>query len=307
MDNKSQTYTTSSVTSSDGTIIGYRQLGSGPGIILVHGGASASQSYMKLGALLSDTFTVYIPDRRGRGLSGPFGDNYDIKKEVQDLDAILKKTDAHNVFGLSTGALIALQAALNLPSIHKAALYELPLDIDNSTMAILSFMPRFNQEIAEGKVAEASVTLTKDFGKFFLPGSIQFLIAILPRFVLARFYTWFMRNDAKNIKGDDVPLKELIPTFHFDYQLVVEMKGTLEHFKAVRAEVLLLGGSESPSFLKRTLDALCRVLPNVERVELQGLSHGAALDGGKPERVAQELRRFFLQPEIYNPKLADVR
>src|SRR5450759_5002316 len=188
MDNKSQTYTTSSVTSSDGTIIGYRQLGSGPGIILLHGGASASQGYMKLGTLLSDTFTVYIPDRRGRGLSGPFGDNYDIKK-----------TDAHIVFGLSTGALIALQAALNFPSIHKAALDELPLDIDNSTMAILAFMPRFDQEIAEGKVAEASVTLTNDFGKFFLPGSIQFLIAILPRFVLVRFYTWFMRNDAKNI------------------------------------------------------------------------------------------------------------
>src|SRR5674536_392631 len=73
MDTKSQTFTSSSVTSSDGTIIGYRQLGSGSGIILVHGGASASQSYMKLGALLSDTFTVYIPDRRGRGLSGPFG------------------------------------------------------------------------------------------------------------------------------------------------------------------------------------------------------------------------------------------
>jgi hypothetical protein len=62
---------------------------------------------------------------------------------------------------------------------------------------------------------------------------------------------------------------------------------------------LLLGGSKSPSFLTRTLDALSRVLPNVERVELQGLLHGAALDGGKPERVAQELRRFFLQPEIY--------
>jgi len=29
---------------------------------------------------------------------------------------------------------------------------------------------------------------------------------------------------------------------------------------------------------------------------LQGLSHGAALDGGKPERVAQELRRFFSNP-----------
>jgi len=61
----------------------------------------------------------------------------------------------------------------------------------------------------------------------------------------------------------------------------------------VRADVLLLGGSKSPSFLTHTLDALSRVLPNVERVELQGLSHGAALDGGKPERVAQELQRFF--------------
>ena len=61
------TYTTSSVTSRDGTTIGYRQLGNGPGIILLHGGASASQSYMKLGTLLSDAFTIYIPDRRGHG------------------------------------------------------------------------------------------------------------------------------------------------------------------------------------------------------------------------------------------------
>jgi pimeloyl-ACP methyl ester carboxylesterase len=76
MDNTHQTYTTGSVTSKDGTIIGYRQLGSGPGIILVHGAVSSSQLFMKLGAALSDAFTVYIPDRRSRGLSGLFGDNY---------------------------------------------------------------------------------------------------------------------------------------------------------------------------------------------------------------------------------------
>jgi hypothetical protein len=104
-----------------------------------------------------------------------------------------------------------------------------------------------------------------------------------------------MRRDAENVKGDDVPLQELIPAFHFDYQLVVEMQGTLESFEAVLADVLLLGASNSPAFLKRTLDALERVLPNVHRVELQGLGHGAALDGGKPERVAQELKRYLLQ------------
>ena len=119
-----QTYTTGSVNSNDGTVIGFRQLGSGPGVILLHGAVSSSQLFMKLGTALSDAFTVYMPDRRGRGLSGPFGDKYGIQKEVEDLDAILNKTDAHNVFGLSAGALIALYAALRLPAIRKAALYE---------------------------------------------------------------------------------------------------------------------------------------------------------------------------------------
>ncbi|MGZ4949317.1 MAG: alpha/beta fold hydrolase, partial [Halobacteriota archaeon] len=165
---------------------------------------------------------------------------------------------------------------------------------DHSILSILSFMPRFDREIAEGKVAEAMVTLLKDFGGIFLPGYLQPLVAITPRFVLVRLFRWFLHRDAEHVKGDDVPIRALIPTFHFDYQLVVEMSGTLETFKAVHAHVLLLGSSQSPSFLKRTLDALNTVLPNVERVELQGLGHGAALDGGKPERVAQELRRFFL-------------
>jgi pimeloyl-ACP methyl ester carboxylesterase len=93
-------YTKGSVTSKDGTIIGYRQMGSGPGIILLHGGINASQHLMKLGNLLSDEFTVYIPDRRGRGMSGPIGEDYSIEKEDEDLDALLKKTGTHYVFGL---------------------------------------------------------------------------------------------------------------------------------------------------------------------------------------------------------------
>jgi hypothetical protein len=78
------------------------------------------------------------------------------------------------------------------------------------------------------------------------------------------------------------------------------MQGTLESFEAVPADVLLLGASKSPAFLRNTLDALEDVIPHVHRIELQGLSHGAALDGGKPDAVAHELRRFFLQPEIHN-------
>ena len=67
-------------------------------------------------------------------------------------------------------------------------------------------------------------------------------------------------------------------------------------FRAIRAEVLLLGGSKSPAYLKVALDALEKVLPHVKRIEFSGLNHGASGNtdrGGQPERVAQELRRFF--------------
>ena len=218
-----------------------------------------------------------------------------MRREVEDVDALLTETEAHNVFGLSSGGLIALQAALDLRSIRKAVINEPPLDVDNSIMTMLqSFMPRFDREIGEGKIADATVTLLKDFGALFLPGALQPVVNIAPRSVLVWLSRQILRRDAKNVTGDNVPLEALIPTFHFDYQLVVEMQGTLESFEAVPADVLLLGAIKSPAFLKHTLDALEDVIPHVHRIELQGLSHGAALDGGKPERVAYELQRFFL-------------
>lgn len=116
----------------------------------------------------------------------------------------------------------------------------------------------------------------------------------MPRFLLVRLFNWYFQREHKNVKGDNVSFTVLIPSFHYDYELFVEMKGTLENFKDVSAEVLLIGGSKSPYFLKHTLDALNKVLPNVGRVELFGLGHSGPLESGKPERVAQELRIFFL-------------
>jgi hypothetical protein len=96
---------------------------------------------------------------------------------------------------------------------------------------------------------------------------------------------------------DDVPLRELVPTMHYDAQLVMESEGTWGSFSEVPAEVLLLGGSKSASYLKKTLDVLGQVLPNVSRVELPSVGHMAADNTGEPELVASELRRFFASSE----------
>jgi hypothetical protein len=50
------------------------------------------------------------------------------------------------------------------------------------------------------------------------------------------------------VTGDNVPLEALIPTFHFDYQLVVEMQGTLESFEALPADVCYSAQAKAPLF-----------------------------------------------------------
>ncbi len=286
----------SQVTSADGTLIGYRQIGSGPGLILVHGGMMASQNFKELAALLSDAFTVYVPDRRGRGLSGPHGANYCLARECEDIEALVQKTGAQNIFGLSSGAIVVMQTALTLPSIRKVALYEPPLPVKSSSLT--AWTPRFNEEIARGDLAAAMVTVMKGTAD-------STLVSLLPRFMLIPFMRFAIEVEAGEIHGDDVPLKALIPTMYFDPQLVVEMEGELETFRDLRAEVLLLGGSKSQPYLKAAIDSLSTILPNTKRFEFPGFGHLAADNGGQPERVARELRSFFsTNPERVGGRVA---
>jgi pimeloyl-ACP methyl ester carboxylesterase len=283
-----RSYTTSSVTSQDDTTLGYRQFGHGPGVVLLHGTMSTGQNHTQLAEALADAFTVIVPDRRGRGLSDPHNSEYSLQKEVDDLDALLTQTGVHHVFGVSAGGIIVLQAALRLSALHKVAVYEPPLFMDSSVpTAVLS---RFDREMAQGKVAAALITGMK--GAQFGPP----IFNILPRWLLERLTGRYMASEEKKAKGDYVPMRSLAPTLHDDFQLVVEMSGKLESFEPIRAEVLLLGGSKSPAYLKAALDALEKVLPHTRRVEFPGLDHAASWNsdiGGQPEPVAQELRRFF--------------
>jgi pimeloyl-ACP methyl ester carboxylesterase len=290
---KEQKYTKGFVTSKDGTTIGYRQMGSGPGLILLHGGISSAQYFMKLGAALSDEFTVYIPDRRGRGLSGPFGDNYGLQREVEDLDALLKKTDAHYLFGGSSGGLISLQASLTLPGIQKIALYEPLVYVNKSEMdKFNAIVERFDQELAEGELTTAMVTSLNVYTKVD-PEEKSSILYHLPSIIWKPIFGLILEVDERNVKGDDVTIKDLMPTLKFDIQLVNETEGKLENFKEVPAEVLLLNGSKSPLLLKHSTDALKKVLPHVKRIELEGLDHDSAQNYGKPEIIAQEIKRFY--------------
>ena len=42
-------------------------------MVMLHGSMESSNSHLELARALADIATVYLPDRRGRGLSGPYG------------------------------------------------------------------------------------------------------------------------------------------------------------------------------------------------------------------------------------------
>jgi pimeloyl-ACP methyl ester carboxylesterase len=282
---KEQGYTKGFVTSKDGTTIGYRQMGCGPSIILLHGGVNASQNLMKLGNLLSEDYTVYIPDRRGRGMSGPIGDNYSIEKEDEDLNAMLKKTGSHYVFGTADGALFALHAAISLSAIHKVAAYE-PL-IFTGQPELEEFkttIHHLDKNMAEGKVAKATVDLTKDSVKGF---------RIIPNFIMVPLVKLILWINVKTVKGDDVAYQDLIPTLDDELHLVEKTEGTIDDYQNVSAKVLLMEGSQTPRLLKDSVEALNKKLPSSKFIEIKGLNHDSAQDYGKPEPIANELKRFF--------------
>lgn len=279
-------YATGSVTSNDGTTIGYRQLGQGPGVVVVHGTMSSGKTHTQLGEALASAFTVYLLDRRGRGLSGPPGADYSLQKEVEDLDAVLATTGSHNVFAVSSGAIVTLQHALTRPVIRKAAIFEPPLLLPSAA----ELMARYDREIGEGKVAAALVTGM--VGAQMGPPVMR----AMPRWLLERLTNMMMSGEDKKANADDVTFRKLAPTMRYDGQLILEVGRRLEPFRAVQADVLLIGGSKSPAYLKEGHDALERILPHVRRVELPGLDHAASWNrdrGGKPQLVAEELRRFF--------------
>ncbi len=286
-----RSYTTNTVTSKDGTVISYRQLGHGPGLVMLHGAMESAQSHMQLAQELADTCTVYLPDRRGHHLPSPDPKTYNMQKEVEDLDALLTKTDTHYVFGVSAGGLISLQAALTLPNIRKLVIYEPALVVNHSIST--DFLPRYDREIAEGKTSAALISgmLGGQLGPSFLNK--------LPRWFM-EFMTWTsMRSEDKKAKSGDVTMRMLAPTLHYDFSLVIEMAEKVAAFKAITTDVLLLGGSESPAWLKLALDALAKVLPHMKRIEFPGLNHGSSSDPSStnreshPEVIAAEMRRFF--------------
>lgn len=266
-----------SVTSKDGTKIAYDKTGQGPALIFVAGAFSYRKfpGQVQLANLLSEQFTVYNYDRRGRGDSGDSSQPYVISQEIEDLEAmIIAAGGSSYVWGLSSGAVLALQAAASGLAITKLALHEPPFVVDASDRKPPDhFGSHVRELIAANRRSDAvKFFMTKGMGA---PSFIVSLMRIMPG-VWARLMAvaHTLPYDAALLDGymEGKPLPE-------------GLWGT------VTMPTLVLEGTESPISLRHGAQNLARVLPNAKLLSKKGLGHTKQLNTSK---ISRELSAFFL-------------
>jgi pimeloyl-ACP methyl ester carboxylesterase len=262
----------SKVTSKDGTSIAFDKIGQGPAIILVDGALCyrASGPNGPLAKLLAPHFTVFTYDRRGRGESGDTAP-YAVEREIEDLDALINAAGGSvDVYGISSGAALALEAANRGFAIKKLVLYEAPFVVDDSRAPISEdYVAQMNKLIAADRRGDAV--------KLFMGKGVG-----LPAFVVAMMR--FMPAWST--------LKAVAHTLPYDTALTADKQRgqplPANRWTAVTMPTLVMDGGKSPTWMRNAMKSLANILPNAKLRTLEGQTHMV-----KPEILAPVLAEFF--------------
>jgi len=248
---------TAFVTSADGTEIAYETNGTGPALVLVDGALCQRVSGPSRGIAeeLADRFTVYAYDRRGRGDSGAGASPYAVEREVEDLVAVIAATGgpAH-VFGSSSGATLALQAAGSGAPIAKLVVYESPFIVDDTHAPNDPRLPERTRElVADGRRGEAVKLFLRTVGA---PAPAVAVMRLLP--------VW------KKLTG-------IAHTLPYDLEIVVgHQQGRplpAGYYDDVAVETLVIAGGKSPEYMHNSQSAIAAAVPGGRLETLPGQTH----------------------------------
>jgi pimeloyl-ACP methyl ester carboxylesterase len=262
------------VNSKDGTKIAFDQIGNGPVIINVDSALASREICAKLAALLAKDFTVINYDRRGRGDSTDT-QPYAVQREVEDIEALIDNAGGSAfLFGSSSGAVLALEAASKLPSkVKKQALYEPPFIVDDSRLPMpADFLDRVKAALAQGKRTDAlKLFFSTAMG---IPGFFVFIMRLMP--------SW-----SKS--------KAVAHTLPYDLSVMADTQGgkplSKTRWATASMPTLVLTGGKSEAFFHTAGDALAEVLPKAEHKILKDQHHGSAVMS--PDVIASEMTQFF--------------
>lgn len=249
-----------------GVTVSYRKSGSGPLLVLIHGGFSDHHTNWEFVLpALEQRFTVVAVARRGRGETDATT-GHSLEAEADDAVTIIESLgEPAFLLGHSYGARVALRAAAAIPAhVRAMILYEPP----TPTMFDMGFLDKLELLAARGSWDEFSWTFfeeglrvpAEELNKVRADGLWDPIVA-----------------DAKATLGD--------------LRALTRARFVPEDYRTLSVPTLLQVGTESPRELYAT-DVLAAVLPNVRIEELKGQAHEGMTTA--PDLYAESVVRFFL-------------
>jgi pimeloyl-ACP methyl ester carboxylesterase len=269
------------VVSADGTEIAYRIVGKGPAVLVVPGALAVASDFDAFTEELAERFTVYTIERRGRGESGPQGDDYSIAREREDLAALQTATGATLLFGHSFGGLIALEAARGNNAFRKVAVYEPGVSIDGSID--MSWAPACRAQLARGQHLAAFITFAR--------GINPQTTGKAPRWLLRLILPVAIRKREREQKY------RLLPAAIREHAEAARLDNTYAHYRDVTAGVLLMAGKDATATgAGRASQSLLPVLPEATLATFPALDHFSPEK--KPKQVAEAVSAFFTRERV---------
>ena len=253
------------VTSKDGTTIGFDRIGDGPPVVLVTGGSVDRTSNAGLAAALAERFTVLNYDRRGRG---PSTDTppYALEREIEDIEAVIEAAGGSAcLFGSSSGAALALYAAASGVPVTRLALWEPPFILDEANRPPTDQVEQYERMIAEDRRGDAvEYFMTRVIG---MPAE---MVAAM------RSQPWWPAQEA------------LAHTLAYDARIMGDYSLPTEAAASVKGPALVIAGGSDFPWMRETAEALAEALPEGEVRLLEGQGHDV-----DPSVLAPVVAEFF--------------
>jgi pimeloyl-ACP methyl ester carboxylesterase len=266
------------VVSADSTTIAYRTVGKGPAVLVVPGALAVAADFDAFARELAERFSVHTIERRGRGESGPQGDDYSIERECEDLAAVQAATGATFLFGHSFGGFIALEAARGNRAFGKVAAYEPGVSIDGSIDT--SWASACQMQLDRGQHLDAFVT--------FVRGINPQTTGKAPRWLLKLILPVAIRRREREQKY------RLLPAAILEHAEAARLDNTYPHYRDVTADVLLMAGKDATTTgAGRASQRLLPVLTTATFTTFPALDHFGPEK--KPKQVAEAVSAFFAE------------
>jgi pimeloyl-ACP methyl ester carboxylesterase len=253
-----------SLTSRDGTRIAFEKSGNGPALILVNGALSHRTLYgdTALQRMLAQHFTTYTYDRRGRGGSADV-QPYAVEREIEDVEALINDAGGQAyLYGVSSGAALALRAAAALgpTKVSKLALYEPPFGQESGQFD--QQKKQVNEIIRSGKPGEAA--------EFFLTA-----VGTPPE---------ALEGMKASPEWDDI--KKVDFTLAYDFEVLGNGVVPADIARSIAVPTLVMDGEKGMEFMHATVEQLAKLIPQAQRRTLPGQTHEAEAGVVAPALIA---------------------